>query len=279
MKNIFVISAAIFLLNSFAATVTAQSKTVPIIDMKIGFLLGGVQNGQYLDAATTASRLPAEQNYTLYLFNGGGASLMLKKPGQKPEDEICGDNFAIETEAGDVENRFKKGGIALGEGFDWNPQPRPVQSINLNSAQYKKVAADFLRTKGFVNPVVKLAQAVRVDLDGDGREEVLLSATRVFRYTEKDKKKFYDEYSFILLRKIINGKPRTILVNGEFAPKNRTFYDGYTYLISSVLDLDGNGRMELVVYQEYYEGSSAAVYQITGSKVVQNETLTAGCGL
>ena len=44
-------------LSALSFAVSAQTKIVPIIDMKIGGLLGGVQNGKYLNAKSTVAKL------------------------------------------------------------------------------------------------------------------------------------------------------------------------------------------------------------------------------
>ena len=288
MKKIFIILAAVFLSISF---VNAQSKVVPIVEMKVGGLLGGVENGKYLDAKTTAGKLLAEQNYTLYLFDGKSESLTLKKPAAGDEIEACPDFFGIGPSAQGATNeeaekiykeaqiRSDKGGVALGTGFKWNPQPRAGKTIDVKNAEYQKLVGDFLSTKGIAKHRVELKQAVRVDLDGDGTEEVLLVASRYFPYTVKDGKKTFDEYSVVLLRKIVNGKPQTILVAGEIYPKNTGDYDGNFFELSSVLDLNGDGKMELVIYSSYYEGSAAQVFRIVGNRAVEVKTLYAGCGL
>ena len=79
----------LFLVFLFSTFANAQSKVVPIIDMKVGGLLGGVQNGKYLDAETTVKTMAAETDYTLYLLGGSVERvLQVKKP--KP---FCPDGF------------------------------------------------------------------------------------------------------------------------------------------------------------------------------------------
>jgi hypothetical protein len=139
--------------------------------------------------------------------------------------------------------------------------------------------ADFLRAKRIGAHELKLKQAIRVDLDGDGVDEVLLVATRQFSYEVKDGKKAFDEYSVVLLRRLVRGKSRVMMVAGEIHPKNKDLYDGNVFELSSVLDLNGDGKLELVVYSEYYEGNAAQVYSVTGGKLLEHMALAVGCGL
>jgi hypothetical protein len=259
-----------------ALTTTAQTKVVPIIDMKVGGLIGGVENGRFLDAKTTVEKLSAEQNYMLYPLGRKSENLLLKKP--TASSEICDDFFSLDT-GEDFEAMHNKGGVALGEGFRWNPQPRAVTSIPLNNAANKKIMQDLLRTKGITLPVLKLEQAYRSDLDGDGREEVILTATRVIRNAEERPRRKMDAYSVVLVRKIVNGKPQNIILDSEFVPKSDAFYDGYTYEVSAIADLNGDGKMEIVLHGEYSEGSHTAVFEVNGRKATAIESLHAGCGL
>ncbi|HEY8562059.1 MAG TPA: VCBS repeat-containing protein [Pyrinomonadaceae bacterium] len=273
-KAFFVIGLSALI--SFAAA--AQSKVVPIVDMKVGGLLGGVENGKFFDAKTTIERLEAEQDYTLYLPGKKSEKLRLKKPTNS--QDVCDDFYGLDYEGIDAETRHEKGGVALGDGYRWNPQPRAIKAIALNNAAYKKIMNDFLRTKRITTPVAKLDQAFSVDLDGDGREEVILTATRADRsFQPKPKRRTYDGFSVVLIRKTVNGKIRNIVLDGEFHPKSDAFYDGYTYAVSSVADLNGDGKLEILLHGEYYEGSSTGVYELNGSKASYVEGLGAGCGL
>jgi hypothetical protein len=271
-----ILTTILFVILLSAAT-NAQTKVVPIVDMKIGGLLGGVENGRFLDSKTTAEKLAAEQNYTLYLPGGKSENMMLKRP--TASQDVCDDFYSLEYEGADGETRHKKGGVALGDGFRWNPQPRAVKSIAVTNAAYKKIMNDFLRTKRIRTPIAKLDQAFSVDLDGDGREEVILAATRALRTFEVGRNRPYDAYSVVLIRKIVNGKPQNIVMDGEFYPKMNVFYDGYTYEVSSVADLNGDGKMEILLHGEYYEGSNTSVFELNGVKLSNIESLNAGCGV
>jgi len=264
------------ILLSFAASLAAQTKIVPIVDMKIGGLLGGVQNGEFFDAKTTVEKLSAEQNYTLYLPVGKSENLLLKKPANS--QDVCEDFFALDYSQL-ADNRHEKGGVALGDGFRWNPQPRAAKLIDLNSPEYKKIMSGFLRTKRITFPLSKLTQAMRVDLDGDGQEEVILTASRVISYEDRKPNARNDEYSVVLVRKIVGGKPQTIVVGGEFYPKSDAEYDGFTYAVPSVADLNGDGKMEIILHGEYYEGSSTQVFEIVGGKATRVDVLSADCGV
>jgi len=72
-----------------------------------------------------------------------------------------------------------------------------------------------------------------------------------------------------LLRRVVAGKVQTQLVGGEFYPKayptptddNASFNAPNAYKLLAVLDLDGDGKMEVVVSWNYYEGEAITIYR------------------
>src|ERR1041384_4642805 len=90
----------IFSILFFVSSITiagAQQRVVPILEMKVGGLLGGVQNGKFLDAKTTAAALKGGENYELYSMMGHEEGSMT---GEKPKNDqdVCTDFYYIEFE-------------------------------------------------------------------------------------------------------------------------------------------------------------------------------------
>jgi hypothetical protein len=157
----------------------------------------------------------------------------------------------------------------------WNLMPRALKVISKTDATYLKIVNDFVRTKGIAKPAAKISQAYRVDLDGDGTEEVILAATN-YRGGLMPSVKAGD-YSFLLLRKVVAGKPQNILIAGEFYPKAIEFSAPNEFSIQAIADLNGDGRMEIVMHGAYYEGAGSEIYDVSGAK--PKMVLGAGCGV
>jgi hypothetical protein len=145
---------------------------------------------------------------------------------------------------------------------------------------------DFLKTKGIEQPKVKIDSILRIDLDGDGEDEVLISATNYF--SKKDRVPMRSpagSYSMVLLRRVVAGKAETQLVEGEFYPKayptptrdDASFNAPNAYKLIAVLDLDGDGKMEVVVASNYYEGGETTIYRCDPKKV--ETLLSVACGV
>ena len=89
-------------------------------------------------------------------------------------------------------------------------------------------------------------------------------------------------YSMVLLRRLVNGKVETQLVDGEFHPKAYVRKDDScdapnVYTLVAALDLDGDGKMEIVINSSYYEGGSTTIYRCRANKV--EKLLTVACGV
>jgi hypothetical protein len=251
-------------------SVLAQTKVVPILEMNVRGVLGGVENGKWLDAKTTVAKLKGGENYSLFGIDGGKkGKLTFAKP--KNDQEVCDDFYYVETEDETLS------GVALGDGYKWNPVPRVPKTISLTDATYKKAVAAVLRSKGILKTTIKLTQAVRVDLDGDGKEEVLIAAT--FFKNTFGASAAKNDYSFVLLRKIVGEKVQDTVVDGEFITKKIDFGAPSEYKISSIADLNGDGKMEVILHSAYYEGNSSWAVEMKGNKLIEIKELSIGCGV
>lgn len=252
---------------SFSVFAAAQN-VVPIFEMKSGGLLGGIENGKYLDAKTVFGKVKGEQKYSLYGLTGRTGEMTAAI---EPPDVPCEEFYFLKTELRD------QTGIAIGTNRTWNPVPRAPKSVNLKDKTYLNVVAEILRSKGLPKAKAVIEQAVKVDLDGDGVDEVLLTASS---YGGKISPRVdANNYSFVLLRKVVGGKAKNIFLAEEYIKKYIEFGAPNRFDVSSIADLNGDGKMEIVVYGEYYEGSGANTYEIKGNQAVEIKSLETGCGV
>ena len=272
MKSITVLAALLIC----AAAPAAELH--PIVEVQSGYLFGATADGKWIKSDEAAKAISDERTYKIY---GLTQSLDQAKGGKpKPsEEEVCSDNFVVS-----LSPNPDKGAVALAA--PWNALPRKVQVLDTTQQVYIDAARDFLKAKGIDKPKVKIESILRVDLDGDGEEEVLISATNYF---EKDEgapmRSPAGSYSMVLLRRVVSGKVETQLVEGEFYPKayqNRTDDDASfnapnAYKVIAVLDLDGDGKMEVVVASQYYEGGATTIYRCDPKKI--EELLSVACGV
>ena len=196
----------------------------------------------------------------------------------KPADEPCEETLAVS-----LSPKPENGVIAIAA--TWNALSRKVQVLDPTQKVYLDAVREFLRTKEIDQPKVKIDNIVRVDLDGDGEEEVLISATNYFRKDESvPMRSPAASYSMVLLRRVVAGKVETQLIVGEFYPKaypkaaqeEGRFDAPNAYKVIATLDLDGDGKMEVVIHSYYYEGGETTIYRCDPKKA--EALLSVSCG-
>lgn len=239
---------------------SAQTDT-PVPIMSAYYLIGGAQNGKWLTAEKVAPQIKSlTEMRTIDLDGIGKSPLTLKNIGEEygacPENKVF--EFTPELESG----------IAVGANANWNLMPRSPKTINASDPTYRRIAADFLKIKKIARSKIVLSRILQIDLEGDGQNEILMTGN--FYRKGMMEMQTAGDYSFALLRKIVNGKAQNILLEGEFftgsagdyAPPNERE-------IAAVADLNGDGKMEIVLHSFYYEGSWEQVFEITGGKAVK----------
>lgn len=266
MKTFYAILIALVLITSIEAQ---TGKVIPIVELSVSGIIGGVENGKWIADKKVAPTLKGKDEYVLIGLKSAEAGEKIF--GGKPAAEIpCEEFYHVELES------KMDSGIALGSAAGWNPTPRKLTEISPTDTTYTKIVGDILRSKGIAKPTIKIRQAYRVDLDGDGAEEVILAAS-YFKSGNVSPSAAVGDYSFLLLRKIVNGKARNNILGGEFIRKAVEFGAMNEYGLSSIADLNGDGNMEVVMRSRYYEGNSSSVYEVKGAKAT--EVLSTGCGV
>jgi hypothetical protein len=270
-KSIFVLLFT--LLGSLSCAVIARAQEVhPAVDVSEGCLLGGVQKGKWLEADAVAPLLKGGERYSLYTLTKAAGKAVGAKPNSagEPCDETFGITLTPKPESG----------IAVGG--NWNAQPRTARALSTNDPAYRRVALNLLRRRGFKSPKINITQILRVDLDGDGIEEALVSATHLAEGMSINGGPMAvhgkpGDYSFVLLRRLVKGKVRDDLLVEHFYPRPlETPETPYQYDVGAVLDLNGDGRMEVIIHGGYYEGSWSTVFRIDRNKI--ENVFGCGCG-
>ena len=176
----------------------------------------------------------------------------------------------------------------IGLDAPWNALPRKPMIADTTQPVYVETVRDFLRARGITDPKVRITRILRVDLEGDGEEEVLISATN---YLTNDKLDYLPaapfpdapihvpqcgSYSIIILRRLVDGIVETNLVAGEVYAKPAESVAPNIYNLAAVLDLNGDGKLEVIVHSFYYEGGQTTIYRYGPDKI--EEVLSVECG-
>ena len=254
----------------------AAAELHPIVEVQSGYLFGAISDGKWIKADETAKLIGDETTYRVYGLTQALGDAKGDKP--KSEGEPCEETLAVS-----LSPKPEKGVIAIAA--SWNALPRKPQVTDPTQKTYVDAVREFLRTKEIDQPKVKIDNIVRVDLEGDGEEEVLISATNYFRKDESvPMRSPAASYSMVLLRRVVAGKVETQLIVGEFYPKaypkaaqeEGRFDAPNAYKVIATFDLDGDGKMEVVIHSDYYEGGETTIYRCDPKKA--EALLSVSCG-
>ena len=240
----------------------------PIVEMDTGYLFGGSADGKWIKAEQAVKSMKGSTSFRVF----GLTEEIGKATGGKPKsvEEVCPDTLTVS-----LSSKPKGGVIALNA--PWNALPRKPRIADATQQVYVDAVRDFLKGRRMSDPKVKIARILRVDLDGDGEEEVLINATNYFT---KDNDVPMDtpargSYSIVLLRWVVAGKVHTEFVAGELYPRGESSAPN-VYDIPAVLDLNGDGKLEVIVHSQYYEGAETTIYDCSGGKC--KAVLSVACG-
>ena len=170
----------------------------PIVEVQSGYLFGAMSDGKWIKADETAKLIGDETTYRVY----GLTQALGEAKGGKPKavEDICTDTLSVS-----LSPKPEKGEIALAA--PWDALPRKPQVTDPTQKTYVDAVREFLRTKEIDQPKVKIDNILRVDLDGDGEEEVLISATNYFRKDDSvPMRSPAASYSMVLLRRVVAEK-------------------------------------------------------------------------
>ena len=242
----------------------------PIVEMDTGYLFGGSADGKWIKAEKAAKSMKGRTAFRVFGLTGEMGEAKGGKP--KPaEAEVCADMLTVS-----LTSAPKEGVIALSA--PWNALPRKPQTVDPTQQMYVDAVRAFLESRRMNEPKVKITRILRADLDGDGEDEVLINATNFFT---DDGDVPMDtaapgSYSIVLLRRVVAGKVETELIAGEFYVKDESSASNL-YEIRGVLDLNGDGKLEVIIHSHYYEGSGTAIYDCSGGKC--QAVLSVECGV
>jgi hypothetical protein len=152
---------------------------------------------------------------------------------------------------------------AIAVGGKWNALPRHVRIQTAMPEAYREDVRRVLRERGLGATGVEFTRVLRVDLDGDGTDEVILNATN----QRPNRLSFTPEsgdYSVVVVRRLVRGKVKTILVDAACYPRGGLEANAAATVLTvpAVLDANGDGVMEVLVRWQYYEGSGVDVYAL-----------------
>jgi hypothetical protein len=251
----------------------------PIVEVETGYFFGASEKGNWVKADKAAKSVGKKTTYQVYGLTKQVGQITAGKP--KSVEEPCPDTLTVS-----LSSKPKDGVIGLAA--TWNALPRKPIIADTTQSVYADAVRDFLKSHGINDPKVRITRILRVDLEGDGEAEVLISATNYFT---GDKSNVHPaapfseapihapqggSYSIVILRRVIEGNVQTKLVAGEVYAKPDESVAPNVYNLAAVLDLNGDGKLEVIVHSFYYEGGQTTIYRCEPDKI--EPVLSVECG-
>jgi len=217
---------------------------------QISCFMGGADTQKFLNASDMAAKLRGLTEYRLYNLAGEAGNAVAPGP---PVDEgsegECADLWRHEL-ALDPRSAGTYFAALRPASAGANPLPKTLQSLDAPTPEHIKLVRDFLLRRNIADPEVRIIQTVRTDLNGDGIDDWILNAVR---QTPEVARK--GDYSVLLVLLGQKSSFRTYIIqdaiNLEDSPYASTLW---VNTIVAVVDVDGDGSMEIVLNGAYIYG-------------------------
>lgn len=266
-----------------------------------GVLLGGFIDGQWVAAAA----LQNEERWRPWRLWGGEECRLRHFSGAvnedctvtaDPRDHPDEDEHTAALPGGAPRMGVQTPARSLGAGdallalvdAPFAPQPRTPQLLPTGNATYRKLVARHLAENGLRGARPHIEQLIRVDLDGDGADEVLIVAQNVVDATDGAQAEIFSfapdaplmhlrdaadanavpasaragNYSIILLQRVDGGKVHTLPLASAIAARGRPAAPPRVHRIAAIADLNGDGTMEIITSEARHGALRYRVHEI-----------------
>ena len=223
-------------------------------------LLGGIQGELWLSpdlAAAQFVHIPSS-GYDVFTL----AQTKYQVDGYAPFFSHPSQDYTVRTDV----TLDEPGMVAVAR--NWPTLQRPVHELAPDHEIYRQAVLDWLTAEGVMAPQLGSLRVFRVDIEGDGVDEIFISATHLDESQHTTKS---GDYSIILMRKVTGNDTITQTIVGDiYRSQGLEITYPRTYTPAKFIDLNRDGRLEVVVDIQRWEGMGALVYQIDGQSVIES---------
>ncbi|MDW8301930.1 MAG: hypothetical protein RML38_05660 [Bacteroidia bacterium] len=243
----------------------AQSPHIPkVFDVSGKHVFGKYTNGQWKAPTKYAGKYKV---YRREMFIG----TVTLKPIQNKSPEPCSPDFTYNENFQSIE---KIDYIAV-EGT-WNHLPRIPKRLNTKDSSYRSIVLEWGKKCNLNLKDFEITEVVQVDIDNDQNPEIIIVAKNIehtFGATE-------NSFSTVLLQKDSKTYPiASFFLDKESAKHCTEETPCYAaiFRLSMCLDINNDGKLEIIVADTVHEGMGKSIYQWQNNKF--ERILEWGCGL
>ncbi len=189
--------------------------------------------------------------------------------------EVCepAGGYGVETSP-ELVYDFETGRTAIGVRADWDILPRRASITSGDGGVYLEEVARLLEQNGIDPALATVDSVARVDLEGDGVDEVVVTANRSPNWPEPEA----GNYSLVLLRKLVEGDVQTAILYSTYLPETPEDFYWVRARLSGFADLNGDAKLEIIMSTEYYEGDSIEAFEYVNDDLGPVSVMGTGCG-
>jgi len=166
---------------------------------------------------------------------------------------------------------FGYNAVAL-TGNTWTLKPRPVADISSGPTTYRELGTAVLANEAVDASLGTVGQVVVTDLDGDGDDEAIVAFDHIQPSAGPGA---VGDFAALFLVDA-DTKATSPVFSSVVTADDAEFPVITNFRVLDVVDLNGDGKMEVLAHVWYYEGASVSLLEYDGTKLT--EVLSTGCG-
>jgi hypothetical protein len=252
----------------FAADVAAapgSGPLIPLIDTNDHWLIGAIRDGRWIPAYGVGPFLQLGEPLTIYYPDLSQEQTSIQTFG----------SIGIPCESTVLVNPEQPAALGLAVGAGLDPRPRPIQAGSETDA-IRAAIAGLLRDQGLPGDLITITNIIEADVDNDGTSEAIVAATNLDMNEGGFPQPQAAAGNYSLIALVRAGEP-ALLIDGFFYPTFDETRIGIKLELIDLLDLNGDGTLDIFASSQYYEGSSSYVYDLSGSR--PEIVIGSGCGV
>jgi hypothetical protein len=203
-----------------------------------GYVFGGVRNNQWVDAFAARQGLASGQQVSVYTNSTFSGQSTLR--GRAPGAYDCGSAVQFSFDP-DVDWMY-----SVATNGQWQVTPRRPALMDSTTPPYPTILAEVLNDLGLDDPQVQFLTLQRVDLEGDGVDEIVMTGFRQIAGSGTTVISPGD-YAVVILRRLAGDEVLTIPLVSDVYPQSSSNISPLEYRVIGMLDLNADGVLEIVI--------------------------------